>query len=123
MNRITGWSVRARSAGEQARIWREWDLPEGKRQAFQNVVKTDEARRHGVEVPFTRPAELATDTAKSGPVIAHAMDWIEREGREKYDAVIVDGEPLSQFLALPPALDAASTAMAFGDPVAQRFVP
>ncbi|MCC6658333.1 MAG: acylneuraminate cytidylyltransferase family protein [Rhodocyclaceae bacterium] len=49
----------------------------------------DDARRHGVEVPFTRPAELASDTAKSGPVILHAMEWIEREGRERYDAVML----------------------------------
>lgn len=66
------------------------------------VISTDsaeiqeEARRHGVEVPFTRPAELATDSAKSGPVIAHAMDWIEREGRARYDALMLL-EPSSPF--------------------------
>jgi N-acylneuraminate cytidylyltransferase/CMP-N,N'-diacetyllegionaminic acid synthase len=65
----------------------------------------DEARCHGVEVPFTRPAELATDTAKSGPVIAHAMDWIEREARERYDALMLL-EPSSPF-ALPEDYDAA----------------
>ena len=56
----------------------------------------DEARRHGVEVPFTRPADLASDTAKSGPVILHAMEWIEQEGRERYDAVMLL-EPSSPF--------------------------
>ena len=56
----------------------------------------DEARRYDVEVPFTRPAELATDTAKSGPVIAHAMDWIERAGGERYDALMLL-EPSSPF--------------------------
>lgn len=56
----------------------------------------DEARRHGVEVPFTRPAELATDAAQSSAVIAHAMDWIEREGGERYDAVMLL-EPSSPF--------------------------
>jgi len=66
------------------------------------IISTDsaeiqaEARRHGVEVPFTRPAELATDTAKSGPVIAHAMDWIEREGKDRFDAVMLL-EPSSPF--------------------------
>lgn len=66
------------------------------------IISTDspgiqaEARRHGVEVPFTRPAELAGDTAKSGPVIAHAMDWIEREGKERYDALMLL-EPSSPF--------------------------
>lgn len=56
----------------------------------------DDARGHGVEVPFTRPAELASDTARSGPVILHAMEWIEREGRERYDAVMLL-EPSSPF--------------------------
>ena len=32
-----------------------------------------EARRNNVEVPFTRPAELATDTASSADVIRHAL--------------------------------------------------
>jgi N-acylneuraminate cytidylyltransferase/CMP-N,N'-diacetyllegionaminic acid synthase len=56
----------------------------------------DDARSHGVEVPFTRPTELASDTAKSGPVILHAMEWIEQEGRERYDAVMLL-EPSSPF--------------------------
>src|SRR5690242_15625957 len=37
----------------------------------------DEAMRHGAEMLFERPAELATDTASSNDVILHAMDWIE----------------------------------------------
>jgi CMP-N,N'-diacetyllegionaminic acid synthase len=56
----------------------------------------DEARRHGVEVPFTRPAALAIDEAKSSAVVAHAMDWIEAEGKERYDAVMLL-EPSSPF--------------------------
>ena len=66
------------------------------------VISTDsadiqeEARTHGVEVPFTRPPELATDAAKSGPVIEHALDWVEREGVGHYDAVMLL-EPSSPF--------------------------
>jgi CMP-N,N'-diacetyllegionaminic acid synthase len=66
------------------------------------IISTDspeiqaEARAHGAEVPFLRPAELASDTAKSGPVIAHAMEWIEQEGRERFDAVMLL-EPSSPF--------------------------
>ena len=47
------------------------------------IISTDDpeiqedARGYGVEVPFTRPEELATDTASSIDVISHAMDWIE----------------------------------------------
>jgi N-acylneuraminate cytidylyltransferase/CMP-N,N'-diacetyllegionaminic acid synthase len=66
------------------------------------IISTDSpeiqenARRFGVEVPFTRPAELATDTASSAEVIAHAMAWIEKETGEHYDAVMLL-EPSSPF--------------------------
>lgn len=56
----------------------------------------DNARKYGIEVPFTRPAELAVDTTASGPVILHAMEWIEREGKERFDAVMLL-EPSSPF--------------------------
>jgi N-acylneuraminate cytidylyltransferase/CMP-N,N'-diacetyllegionaminic acid synthase len=49
----------------------------------------DNARRYGAEAPFTRPAELATDTAASVDVIAHAMEWIESNTAERYDAVML----------------------------------
>jgi CMP-N,N'-diacetyllegionaminic acid synthase len=62
-------------------------------------------RRYGAEVPFTRPAELATDTAKSTDVILHAMTWIEQEGRERYDAVMLL-EPSAPF-ARPEDYDRA----------------
>ncbi len=54
------------------------------------------AREFSVEVPFTRPAELATDTASSVDVVAHAMEWIESETDDKYDAVMLL-EPSSPF--------------------------
>jgi len=43
------------------------------------------AKKHGAEVPFKRPEELATDGAKSIDVINHAMDFFEG----KYDIVVV----------------------------------
>lgn len=39
------------------------------------------AREFGVDVPFKRPAELATDTAKSMDALQHAMAWCEDQGR------------------------------------------
>jgi CMP-N,N'-diacetyllegionaminic acid synthase len=36
----------------------------------------DEAVQAGGHVPFLRPAELATDTASSASVVAHAMNWV-----------------------------------------------
>lgn len=58
------------------------------------IISTDseeianEARRHDVEVPFMRPAELASDTASSSDVIAHAIGELERAG-ESYDAIML----------------------------------
>ena len=49
----------------------------------------DDARSYGVEVPFTRPAELATDTASSLDVVSHAVDWIEQETNDRYDAIML----------------------------------
>lgn len=47
------------------------------------IVSTDDpaiaeaARAGGAEVPFMRPAELATDAATSLDVVRHAMDWAD----------------------------------------------
>ena len=66
------------------------------------IISTDsaeiqeDARKYDVEVPFTRPAELATDSASSVDVVSHAMNWIENETDEKYDAVMLL-EPSSPF--------------------------
>jgi CMP-N,N'-diacetyllegionaminic acid synthase len=79
------------------------------------IISTDseeiqaEARRHGVEVPFTRPAELASDTASSGAVMAHAMEYVEGAG-ERYDALMLH-QPTSPFTR-PADLDAAVALMA-----------
>lgn len=78
------------------------------------VISTDseeiaeEARRHDVEVPFMRPAELASDTAKSNDVIAHAIAFFEERG-ERYDAIMLL-EPSSPF-ARPEDYDAAVALM------------
>jgi CMP-N-acetylneuraminic acid synthetase len=65
-----------------------------------------EASRHGAEVLFSRPPELATDTASSGDVILHAMDWIETRERRRYDAIMLL-EPSSPF-ARPEHFDQAA---------------
>ena len=43
-------------------------------------------RQAGLDVPFLRPAELATDTTPTLPVVQHAVRWLEARG-ERYDAV------------------------------------
>jgi spore coat polysaccharide biosynthesis predicted glycosyltransferase SpsG/CMP-N-acetylneuraminic acid synthetase len=58
------------------------------------VVSTDDervlevARRHGAEVPFLRPQELAADIPSLKPVIAHAVAEAEKTG-PRADVVVV----------------------------------
>ncbi|NQU17115.1 MAG: acylneuraminate cytidylyltransferase family protein [Candidatus Saganbacteria bacterium] len=46
------------------------------------------AKKNGVEVPFVRPIELATDTIGKIEVIRHALETVERLSGEKYSIVI-----------------------------------
>lgn len=55
----------------------------------------DVAQAAGAMVPWLRPAELATDTAGSADVIAHALAWYERENG-RVDAVLLL-QPTSPF--------------------------
>lgn len=51
------------------------------------IVSTDDAeiaqvaREYGAEVPFMRPAELADDYSATAPVIAHAIEWQNANGK------------------------------------------
>jgi len=66
------------------------------------IVSTDspeiaeEAGRHGAEVPFLRPAELATDQAGMLPVLQHAVRWLESSAGVRPD-MIVTLQPTSPF--------------------------
>jgi CMP-N,N'-diacetyllegionaminic acid synthase len=65
------------------------------------LVSTDDAEiaavaaEHGAYVPWLRPAELATDAARSGPVIRHALSWYTAHRRE-IDAIVLL-QPTSPF--------------------------
>lgn len=67
----------------------------------QIIVSTDDpeiaeiATHLGVEVPFLRPAELATDTASSMDVVQHAVTFLENKG-QFFDAVCLL-QPTSPF--------------------------
>ncbi len=52
-------------------------------------------RKYGLDVPFKRPCELATDTASSYEVILHAIDFYEQRGI-KYERVVLL-QPTSPF--------------------------
>lgn len=58
------------------------------------IVSTDDeeirdvARLYGAEVPFLRPAHLATDKATSRDALQHAVAWAEEQEGEPYEYVI-----------------------------------
>lgn len=64
------------------------------------------AREAGAEVPFMRPAELATDGARSIDVLHHGMRWLEEQGR-RYDCVMLlqPTSPLRTAADIRAALD------------------
>jgi len=66
----------------------------------------DVALKAGAEVPFLRPAELATDKAKQEDAILHLMDWCEARG-EKYDylCLLCPTTPLGQVSTLNNAFE------------------
>lgn len=59
------------------------------------IVSTDDetiaevAKLYGAEVPFTRPADLASDHAKSLDVCMHALLTMEELDGVKYDAIML----------------------------------
>ncbi|MEK7641166.1 MAG: acylneuraminate cytidylyltransferase family protein [Patescibacteria group bacterium] len=67
------------------------------------IVSTDDqeiagvAKKYGAEVPFLRPAELATDTAPTMPVLRHVLDQLKQsEGYEPSWVLLV--QPTSPFI-------------------------
>ena len=46
------------------------------------------AQKLGLEIPFKRPAELATDTANSQDVILHGLEAYEKLNNKTYDAIV-----------------------------------
>lgn len=77
----------------------------------------DIARHYGAEVPFLRPAQLATDLATDLVVFQHTLDWLrEHEGREPEILVHLrptyprrepaDIDRVVDILAADPTLDA-----------------
>ena len=66
------------------------------------LVSTDDekiaevSRQYGAPVPFMRPAELATDSAKSIPVVQHAINWFKENKKKEFDCVMLL-QPTSPF--------------------------
>ena len=81
-------------AGKPLLAWTILDAIAAKR-VDRTIVSTDDAeiagvaRTWGAEVPFTRPAELATDSASTEVVLQHALLWLEREERARVDVIVL----------------------------------
>lgn len=59
------------------------------------IVSTDSekiasvARSFKADIPFMRPKRLATSFAKTVDVIFHALNWLEKNNKAKYDIVVL----------------------------------
>jgi CMP-N,N'-diacetyllegionaminic acid synthase len=62
------------------------DAARGAKALSRSIVSTDDpeiarlASEYGADVPFLRPAELATDSSLVTGALAHAVDWLENSG-------------------------------------------
>ncbi|NPV00492.1 MAG: acylneuraminate cytidylyltransferase family protein [Brevinematales bacterium] len=72
-----------------------WSIESAKKSVYLDsvIVSTDNERiaaiseHAGAGVPFTRPDDLATDTARSVDVLLHAADWFAERG-QRYDIIV-----------------------------------
>lgn len=70
-----------------------WTIDAAKKSKYIDrcIISTDDKKianvsiEYGGDVPFLRPAEIATDTANSTDVIIHAINTVE----EKYDLIVL----------------------------------
>jgi CMP-N,N'-diacetyllegionaminic acid synthase len=77
---LIGWTARCIAAsGVRARTVLTTDDP----------ALAEVGRAHGLETPFLRPAELATDTASMLEVVDHAVGWLETHGGFSARAVML----------------------------------
>lgn len=77
------------------------------------IVSTDDAeiasvaRQYGAEVPFLRPAELASDAASSMDVVLHGLDWLA-QAAQSLPGLVMLLQPTSP-LRTPEDIQAAIT--------------
>lgn len=81
--------------GGRSLLVRAIDSATESRLLTRTIVSTEDAelaaaaRSAGAEVPFTRPVELATDTAATMPVIRHAVEWLADNAGWRTDIVVI----------------------------------
>jgi CMP-N-acetylneuraminic acid synthetase len=53
-----------------------------------SIIIAEVAKNYGAYIPFLRPVELASDTAKSIDTVVHAIKWLE-DHNEKFDIFVL----------------------------------
>ena len=69
------------------------------------IVSTDSkdikniSEKYGAQVPFLRPKKLSSDTSSSSDALKHAVDFMEKMNKTKYDFIIeiMATNPLKNF--------------------------
>lgn len=94
---LIAWTVEAAQTSRIDRLILSSDDPA--------IIQT--AQAFGVEVPFVRPAELATDTTPGIDVIIHAVEWMITQANFRPDAVMLlqPTSPLRRAEHIDAALD------------------
>ena len=67
------------------------------------------ANHYGVDTPFRRPDELASDWARSEDIVLHAVDSVMAEEQQSYDVVVLM-QPTTPFVQ-PEHISACATAV------------
>ena len=71
------------------------EASKGARSLTRTIVSTDSpeiadvVRQHGAEVPFMRPAELATDLTPGNAPVFHALQWLGEHESYRPDLVVL----------------------------------
>lgn len=74
-----------------------WSIEAAKNSKYldRTIVSTDSqeiaevSKKYGADIPFERPAELATDTAGSIDVVLHAINWLKENEKKEYDYILL----------------------------------
>jgi CMP-N,N'-diacetyllegionaminic acid synthase len=80
-------------AGKPLIVW-TIEAARGAKSISRLILSTDDVeiaavgREAGIEVPFMRPVELATDAAPTLPVLQHAVAQLEESG-DRFDAILL----------------------------------
>lgn len=92
------------------------------------IVSTDDAeiaevaKQYGAEVPFVRPEELSNDIVGLLPVLRHALQWLQGQGRAvEYICSIMATAPLVQPKILIESYNAMIVAGASGATAVTSF--